>query len=224
MAEKKASKKVEKLAKVEDVPETSKVDYANLEGMLESGEVLFAVKNTSNEPLILDWNLELLPKDLEKEFDKYLEKKYLEYGQESLVGGPRIVAIFQEGKTINFLNSFLTNKKFPVVLPRSAGREETFRSSFALNAGESVILTQAQKNSLARFEKIKRVWTSEDGKRTASPWLGFLVFTPIQEGKDLLKYSMSYVTSDDTINSAQDVGKGMTREEKEEAGIIRAKE
>jgi hypothetical protein len=224
MAEKKkTTSKVEELAKGKEVPSTSKIDVANLEGMLENGDRLFVVKNSSDEPLVLDWNLELLPADLEDEFNKYLEKKYLEYGQEGLIGGPRVVAIFQEGRTINFLNSFLTNKKFPIVLPRNAGREEEFRSSFVLNAGESVILTETQKNSLNRFEKMKRVW-EKDGKRTASPWLGFLVFTPIQEGEELLKYSMSYVTSDDTINSAQDIGEVKTQEQKEEAGIIRATE
>lgn len=222
MAEKKTSSKVEKLAKVEDVPETSKVDYARLEGMLENGESLFAVKNTSEEPLIIDWNLELLPADLEGEFNKYLEKKYLEYGQEGLIGGPRVVAIFQEGRTVNFLNSFLTGKKFPVVLPRRAGKEEVFRSSFALNPGDTVVLTETQKNSLSRFEKLKRVWTNEEGKKTTSPWLGFLVFAPIQDGKDLLKYSISYVTSDDTINSANEVTNARTKEQVQEAGIIRA--
>jgi len=222
MAEKKTSSKVEKLAKVGDVPETSKIDYANLQGMLEEGESLWAVRNTSSEPLILDWNLELLPKDIEADFDKYLEKKYLEYGQEGLINGPRIVAIFQEGRTINFLNSYLTQKKYPVVLPRNQGKEQTFRSSFALNAGESVILTETQKNSLARFEKIKRVYKVE-GKKETTPWLGFLVFDPIQEGKDLLKYNISYVTSEDTFNSAQDVIEGLTKEQREQAGIIRAK-
>ena len=222
MAEKKTSSKVEKLTRVKDVPETSKVDYANLQGMLENGEILWSVKNTSTEPLILDWNLELLPRDLEKDFDKYLEKKYLEYGQEGLINGPRIVAIFQEGKTVNFLNSYLTSKKFPVVLPRSMGKEQGFRSSFVLNAGETVILTEAQKTSLARFEKIKRVYKVE-GKKESSPWLGFLVFSPIQEGKDLLKYSMSYVTSDDTFKSAQEVGEMMSEIQKAQAGIVRAK-
>lgn len=223
MAEKKKSK-AEKLASVEKESSKSKVDYANLNTLLESDEQLYAVKNTNENALIIDWNLELLPKDLEAEFDKYLEKKYLEYGKENIVGGARIVSLFEEGKTINFLNSFLTNKKFPTVLPRPAGREEEFRSSFVLNGGEAVILTQLQAEGLRRFEKLKRVWTDEKGKKTASPWLGFLVFTPIQESEDLLKYSISYVTSQDTINTAQDVAVTKARSSDEEAGIIRAKE
>jgi len=215
--------KVEKLSEVTKAPSTSKVDYSKLEMMLESGEELFAIKNTSNEPFVQDWNLELLPKDLEAEFDKYLEKKYLEYGQESLIGGPRIVSIFQEGRTINFLNSFLTGKKFPIILPRASGKEETFRSSFVLNSDDTVIMTATQKVSLARFEKIKRIWEEAD-KKIESPWLGFLVFTPIQDSKDLLKYNMSYVTSGDVNNSSKEIGTVRTKEQKAEAGIIRATE
>lgn len=221
MAEKTKSK-AEKLADVS--ASKSKVDYAHLNTLLDSDEQLFAVKNTAKTPLVLDWNLELLPSDLEDEFNKYLEKKYLEYGKENLVGGARIVSIFEEGKTINFLNSFLTSKKFPVVLPRAAGREDEFRSSFVLNSGEAVLLTQVQAESLRRFEKLKRVWDNGDGKKTESPWLGFLVFTPIQESEDLLKYSISYVTSKDTINTAQDIAVTKARSSDEVAGIIRAKE
>ena len=220
MAEKTKSK-ASKLADVEST--TSKVDYAHLTSLMENDVQLFAIKNTVNTPLILDWNLELLPSDLEDEFNKYLEKKYLEYGKENLIGGARIVSIFENGKTINFLNSFLTNKKFPVVLPRPVGREDEFRSSFVLNAGDAVILTQAQAESLRRFEKLKRVW-EEENKKIESPWLGFLVFTPIQDSKDLLKYSISYVTSKDTINTAQDIKVTKARSSDEVAGIIRAKE
>jgi hypothetical protein len=223
MAEK-TTAKIEKLSQNEEVKAVSKVDYARLEGLLSSGEELFAVKNTADMPLVIDWDLELLPSDIEGEFDKYLEKKYLEYGQEGMIGGPRIVAIFTGGKTVNFLHSFLTSKKYPVVLPRIVGKEVEYRSSFVLNVGDEVIMTKRQLASLERFEKVKKVWEDKD-KTEETSWLGFLVFTPIQDGKDLLKYNISYVTSSDVTNTAREVdAQEIAKLERKEGGIVRATE
>jgi len=204
-------------------PVVAKVDYAHLESLMEKGETLYAVKNALEESFIYDWNLELLPGDLESEFNKYLEKKYLDYGKENLIGKARMVAIFEDGKTVNFLHSFLASKKFPVILPRPAGKEQEFRSSFVLNSKKSVILTGKQADSLRALEKVKRVW--KEGEETVeSPWLGYLVITPIQKPEDLLKYSISYVTSKDVLSSHEDITQASSSKKKEDAGIIRATE
>lgn len=203
-------------------PIVPKVDYTHLESLLSAGTNLFAVKNTMKDPFVYDWNLELLPEDLEAEFDKYLEKKYVEYGRENLIGRARMVSLFENGKTINFLNSFLTSKKFPVVMPRQEGKEEEYRSTFVINAGESVILTEKQAESLRYLEKVKRVWEKE-GVKTESPWLGFLIIEPIQDVKDLLKYSISYVTSKDAFATAQEVGEIKKQSPRAMGNLIRAK-
>lgn len=203
-------------------PVVPKIDYAHLESLLSSGINLFAVKNTLSDPFIYDWNLELLPEDLEAEFDKYLEKKYVEYGRENLIGRARMVALFENGRTINFLHSFLASKKFPTIMPRQSGIETEYLSSFVINPGESVILTEKQANSLRALEKVKRVWERE-GEKIESPWLGFLIIEPVQDIKDLLKYSMSYVTSKDTFESAQEVGEIKGKTSRKEGNIVKAR-
>lgn len=202
-------------------PVVARVDYAHLESLMDKGVELYAVTNTLKEPFIYDWNLELLPEDLEDEFNKYLEKKYIDYGKDSLIGRSRIVAIFEDGRTVNFLHSFLASKKFPVVLPRAAGKEQEYRSSFVLNAGTAVILTAKQAESLRALEKVKRVWEEAD-KKIESPWLGYLLITPIQKQEDLLKYSISYVTTKDTLSSHEDITELPVAREKRNAGIIKA--
>jgi len=203
-------------------PVVPKVDYTHLESLLSSGTNLFVVKNTLSEPFIYDWNLELLPVDLEPEFNKYLERKYVEYGRENLIGRARMVALFENGKTVNFLHSFLAEKKFPVIMPRQEGKESEFRSSFVINPKEGVILTEVQADSLRGFEKIKRVW-EKDGKKIESPWLGFLIIEPVQDIEDLLKYSISYVTSKDVLNSYQEVGEIKVQKKRGEGNIVKAK-
>lgn len=203
-------------------PVVAKINYAHLESLMSGGEKLYTVKNTLRDPFIYDWNLELLPADLGSEFDKYLEKKYVEYGVENMTGKTRTIALFEGGKTINFLHSFLTSKKFPVVLPRPAGKEEEFRSSFVLNAGKEVIVTEKQAESLRSLEKIKRVW-GEGEKREESSWLGYLIISPIQSSEDLLKYSMSYVTSEDTYSSAEQPEALSVKGEKTASNIVKAK-
>lgn len=203
-------------------PVVPKIDYAHLEQLLSSGTNLFAVKNTLQDPFIYDWNLELLPEDLEAEFDKYLEKKYVEYGRENLIGRARMVALFENGRTVNFLHSFLAGKKFPVVMPRQAGMESEYQSSFVINSGKSVILTEKQADSLRALEKVKRVW-EEDGKKVESPWLGYLIIEPIQDVQDLLKYSISYVTSKDTFASAEEVGEISKKTERRDGNIVKAR-
>jgi len=203
-------------------PVVPKVDYTHLESLLSNGTNLYAVKNTLPEPFIYDWNLELLPEDLEDEFNKYLEKKYVEYGRENLIGRARMVSLFENGKTVNFLHSFLASKRFPTIIPRQEGFEEEYRSSFVINSGESVILTEKQSEALRYLEKVKRVW-EKDGERIESPWLGYLIIEPVQDVQDLLKYSISYVTSKDTFNTAQVVGETKKKPTRAIGNLVRAK-
>jgi len=100
--------------------------------------------------------------------------------------------------------------------------ESEYQSSFVINPGKGVILTEKQADSLRALEKIKRVW-EEDGKKIESPWLGFLIIEPIQDVADLLKYSISYVTSKDTYASAEEVGEIGKKVDRKDGNIVRAK-
>ena len=214
------TKKLKDLAK-EDVS-VFKVDYKNLEKLMKKGVNLYAVTNTMTSAFVYDWNLELLPEDLEEEFNKYLERKYVEYGKENLVGKSRMVAIFEEGRTINFLESFLTGKKYPVLLPLSVGKEEKIKSCFVLNPKATVILTEKQADSLRSLEKVKRVWDDKEKGKVESDWTGFLLMKEISNVKDLEKYGISYVTSEDVANTHEEINEQLKDRRKRESGIVKA--
>lgn len=207
----------------EDIKAVSKVNYAKLKKMLDNGDVLVAVTNDSDQPLILDWNLDALPTDIDTDFNKYLQDKYVQYEIANLVGNHRIVSIYQDNKTISFLDGFLAEKRFPVLITRQRGKESELRPSFVLNAGSSVIMTRRQADSLARFEKIKRTWEKQ-GVMKETPWLGFLKMKTIKDGKELFKYQMSFVTTEDVMNTYEDVRQGTTKYSRRQSGIIREEE
>jgi hypothetical protein len=93
-----------------------------------------------------------------------------------------------------------------------------------LNAGDSVILTVKQADSLRRYEKIKRTWSGADGKDKSSSWLGFLTMKPIKEAKDFFLCDMSYVTTADTVNSHKEFKEGEKTYTRRESNIIREEE
>lgn len=218
----KKTESLDKLAKVK-APEISKVDYKGLEELIDKGTELFEVKNTLNRAFVTDWNLNLMPEDMEDEFNKHLEKKYVEYGYLDTNSKSRIIAMFVDGRTVNFLDSFLTSKRMPVVIPRKIGKEEVMKSSFVINAGKSVILTGKQKDALATFEKVKRVWHESD-EDIESPWLGFLIFNPLKDITDIKKIGMSYVTYKDAVASHEEIDEKEAMNSRKEGGIIRATE
>ncbi len=220
------TKKVEEVLDnitAEDVKSVSKVDYLALKKRLDKGEVLFAVKNTADIPLIQDWNLDLLPEDIEEDFNKYLETKYVQYELSQVVKGHRVVALYYEGRTVNFLNNYLDEKTYPLPLPVKEGKEVIIRSSFLLNSGDTVILTEKQTESLRRFEKIKHTWSSE-GKRRSTDWLGFLTMRQVKDSQDLFKYDISYVTSEDVKKTHKPLVEGKQSYSRREPGIIREEE
>lgn len=207
----------------EDVKSVSKVNYPALKKMLKDDEVLIAVKNDSKVPLVQDWNLDLLPSDIDDRFNLYLQDRYVQYELKNLMKGARVVTIFFEGRTINFLNGFLGKDKFPALLSRPFGKETELRSSFVLNAGETVILTEMQANALRKFEKIKRTW-GEGSDKKETPWLGFLVMKTIKKPEDLFKYELSYVTEEDTRECFQELKEAGAVYTRRQSGIIREEE
>ncbi len=216
------TKKLKDLAK-EDAS-VSKVNYKHLEKLIKDGVTLCVIKNTLTTPFVHNWNLELLPEDLEEEFDKYLEKKYVEYGKENLIGKSRMVAIFEEGQTVNFLDSFLTGKRYPVVLPVQEGKEEKLKSCFVLNPLKEVIVTAYQAESLRALEKTKRVWDDKDKGKVESDWTGFLIISEIEDVKDLEKYGISYVTSEDVMNTHENISEAIRKSSRDQAGIVKARQ
>lgn len=208
----------------DDVKEVSKVNYPKLKKMLEAGEVLVAVTNDSDQPLIQDWNLDLLPTDIEADFNKYIQDKYVQYEINNLVANHRIVSVYMDGKTINFLDGFLAEKRYPQLLPRAKGKEAELRPSFVINSGSSIIMTRRQADALSKFEKVKRTWVGAKGEKRETPWLGFLKMKTLKDVKDLFKYSISYVTSEDIKNTHEEIREGKTVYTRRQAGIIREEE
>ena len=220
---KEAPKASEVEIKAEDIKAVSKVDYLSLRKVLNEQGSLVIVTNDSGQPLIQDWNLDLLPEDIEEDFNKYLQEKYVQYELTQIVKGHRIVSVYINGTTVNFLDSYLSQRKYPVLLPRVVGKEQQLRPSFVLNAGASVIMTKKQAGALEKFEKVKKVWDA-GGERKESPWLGFLKMKTITDEKDLFKCQMSYVTTKDVEKTHEDVKEGSKLYTRNQVGIIREEE
>lgn len=178
--------------------ELGRVDYDNLKKVMKTTK-LYAVKNTGPD-LIVDWDLDLIPDDLRDTFDKYLSEKYNVYQIKESNLTFRLVVLYKDGRSINFLHQFMTEKKIPNLENVQEGPETMIRSQFVLPSGAVAIVTDRQYNSLKKFEKKRAV--NKDG--SAGSWDGTLVFKELDES-NLKKVKHSFVTSQDVKNNEFEV-------------------
>lgn len=175
-------------------------DYETLDKMMKAGKELYIVKNTANIPVVMDWDLVLLPEDMLKAFNEYLSGKYVQYGMERLIGKQTIIAVYQNGKTINFLHNYMTEKQIPTLVSKQEGKEFDTRSQFVIHPDETIIVTKEQLVSLAKYEKLKYVSPNVKGDKKEVIF-GFLIFNPVEKGSQLREVRRSYVTYKDVMNS-----------------------
>jgi hypothetical protein len=178
-----------------------RIDYGYLKDLLKK-EVLYVVKNVGKEDLVCDWDLSLMPEDLKPDFDKYLSDRYNVYQIKEANLDFRIVAVYREGRSINFLHQFMTERRIPNLEMVREGREVLLKSQFALPAGKMAIITEEQYKSLQRYEKRRTL--SQEG---VSDWSGVLVFKKITKPEQLEKIEYSFVTSQDIKNNNFEVEK-----------------
>lgn len=177
-------------------------NYDKLKQMLDTGSDLYVVKNLSKILLYIPWDLVLMPTDLVPDFKRYLSAKYTQYNMAHLAKSDTLmVAIFQNGRTVNFLENFMVEKNVPIIMAVQEGMETALRSRFVIPPDDSVICTAEQLKSLEQFHATQYV-ASEDKK---SSTLGFLRFTQVTTEKELRKVKRSYVTLADTIQGRIDV-------------------
>jgi len=182
-----------KSAPIQEV-DLSRVDYKNLKKVIQTTN-LYAMKNVSDKDLSCDWDLTLMPVGMQEEFDKYLSDRYNMYQIKEANLDFRIVVLYREGRSINFLHQFMTEKKVPVLESVREGRETKIKSQFVLPAGATAIVTETQYKSLVRYEK-KRVTVKDEN----SDWFGVLVFKQLNE-ENLKKVNHSFVTLQDIKNN-----------------------
>lgn len=172
--------------------------YDKLKRIIHDGGKLYKVKNTSNKLFGIDWDLALLPNDMQDDFKKYLEGKYIAYGLRKLLGNTALmVRIYKEGRTVDFLHNYLVEAQIPTLVPAAVGRDTIMVSKVIIPAGESAVFTERQLESLEKFEKVMR--KSPDGEM--SDWLGFLVFTELSK-ETVVEVPRSYVFEEDIRNGA----------------------
>lgn len=195
-----------------------RIDYKNLKEVLKRKN-LYAVKNVGDKDLVCDWDLNLMPEELKPEFDKYLSDRYNVYQIKEANLDFRIVVLYRDGKSVNFMHQFMTEKKIPNLETVREGRETLIKSQFVLPAGKTAIVTEEQYESLKRYEKKRQV--SDAG---VSDWFGFLVFKRITDPDTLEKIEYSFVTVKDIMNNNFEVkehdlgstGKSVTMEYSDE--------
>lgn len=181
-----------KVSKVLDMPQISgTANYAELAKLMKTTN-LYAVKNTSNKDLILDWDLSLMPKELESDFKKYLTDKYIQFGLDKLTNETVLVAVYINGRTINFLHNYMNDIQVPFITRVYQSGEAVIKSQLIIPAKETVICTEQQLESLNRFRK-SRI-EIEDGK--FSDWSGFLA-VKLLDKDNLNKVKYSIVTVED---------------------------
>ena len=171
-----------------------RLNYEALEKMAKE-QTLWAVKNVGEEDLVCDWDLNLMPEELKESFDKYLSEEYNMFQIKEANLDFRIVALYRNGRTINFLHQFMTEKKIPSLETVYEGGIAEIKSQFVLPKGITAIVTQSQYESLKRFEK-KRVGSASG----MSDWTGFLVFKRLEPEK-VEKIQYSFVTVQDIKNN-----------------------
>ena len=191
----KAKSKTNKVESVPEIKKMGRVNYGNLKEVLKSKN-LFAVKNVGDKDLVCDWDLNLMPDELKPEFDKYLSERYNVYQIKETSLDFRIVVLYREGRSINFMHQFMTEKKIPNLETVREGKEVAVKSQFVLPAGAIAVVTQEQYESLKRYEKRRQ--TSEAGM---SDWFGSLVFKQITKPETLEKIDHSFVTVEDIKNN-----------------------
>lgn len=184
------------------MPTLGTVNYSGLKKMAGNGVKLFAVLNTAETDLVCDWDLPLMPTDLRADFDKYLSEKYNQYRLSEVSPEMRLVAISFKGQSINFLHQFMTEKRVPVLETVVEGASSSIKSQFVIPAKATVIATEAQLESLKRYEKKRNVVNDK-----ASDWFGFLVFKEIPVDQlDKVQYSVA--TTEDLRNNNFVLGLG----------------
>lgn len=187
-------------SKVKSVPKETaikmgRIDYKNLKEVLKSKN-LYAVKNVGKTDLVCDWDLNLMPEELKPEFDSYLSDRYNVYQIKEANLDFRIVVLYREGRSINFMHQFMTEKKIPNLETVREGKEVLVKSQFVLPAGKTAIVTEDQYESLKRYEKRRQA--SDAG---VSDWFGNLVFKQITDPDMLEKVEYSFVTVADIKNN-----------------------
>ena len=208
-------------------------DYDGIIKRIKTGEEIFLVKNSASVPLVLDWDIPLLPEDIKNEWQQYLGRKYVQYGLERFVGKFIMIAVFVEGRTVNFLEQFMLEKQIPTLIPVRAGKETRIKSCFVIQSNEVVLVTSEQIKSLAKYEQVKRTWDKADGGISESDWLGFLRFKKatiqdIEDSKNKVqidkKVTRSFITTDDVMKSESPIdGQELSdRSQKRESGVIAA--
>jgi len=176
----------------------SRVDYENLKKVAKTTQI-YAVKNVGKTDLICDWDLNLIPGDLKEEFDKYLSDRYNVYQIKEANLDFRIVVLYKDGRSINFLHQFMTEKKIPNLESVQEGPENVIKSQFVLPVGKTALITEDQFESLRRYEKKRNV--TQTG---TSDWFGSLVFKPVDESS-FKKVSYSFVSTNDIKNNEFEV-------------------
>jgi hypothetical protein len=184
--------------------EFSRVNYDNLKKVMKTTK-LYAVKNVGDRDLVCDWDLGLMPEELTEEFDKYLSDRYNVYQIKEASLDFRIVVLYRDGRSINFLHQFITEKKLGNLESVQEGPEVVVKSQFVLPVGETAIVTEKQYDSLKRYEK-KRVKTATG----LSDWDGILVFKELDED-NLKKVAHSFVTVQDIKNNEFEVDQGQLK-------------
>lgn len=180
----------------------SRVDYDNLNKVAKTTQI-YAVKNVGKHDLSCDWDLNLMPEDLKDEFDKYLSDRYNLYQIKEANLDFRIVVLYKDGRSINFLHQFMTEKKVPNLESVQEGAENIIKSQFVLPKGKVALITAPQYESLKRYEKRRNVTPTG-----MSDWFGSLVFKPV-ESSSFKKVAHSFVSSKDIKNNEfemEDVG------------------
>lgn len=175
-----------------------RLDYEALKKQAQE-QNLWAVKNVGEEDLVCDWDLNLIPEELKEDFDRYLSEKYNIFQIKEANLDFRIVTLYREGRSINFLHQFMTEKKIPSLETVVEGKETIIKSQFVLPKGATAIVTQSQYESLKRYEK----------RRTGTPagmsdWHGSLVFKKLEPEK-VEKLQYSFVTVQDIKNNGFEV-------------------
>lgn len=201
---------------------TTKGEYnhENLVSLVKAGS-LYGVRNTSDTPLIVDWDRLLMPEDLEEKLDTYLAEKYIQYNLSENTNNMGITTIFIEGKSVNFLEAFMNEKEVPTLVPMQVGKNVVIKSQFVIRPKEEVICTQKQLESLAKFEKVKRQFGTNDDSKY-SDWLGFLIFRKLDEDS-LKEIERSFVFYSDLVETRTPVEQSLKdRTSVKESAIIRA--
>jgi len=191
----KAKDALEEMVQNESFKKMGRVNYKVLRDMMGSKN-LYAVKNSSKKDLVCDWDLSLIPEELKPEFDKYLSNMYNLYQIKEANLDFRIVVVYRQGRSINFLHQFMTEKGIPNLVTVREGREILVKSQFVLPAGEMAIITEQQYESLKRYEKKRQITNIGE-----SDWSGSLVFKQITSPETLEKIEHSFVTVSDIKNN-----------------------